>query len=75
MSEHCACGRPLHYTDPQIEAAMEEMVERLGSEVMVTLSDGRSWWVPRHYIALHALKGSELPTLGFRPVEDPSCPR
>jgi len=67
--ERCHCGRPLHYRVPEIEQAMRRLVERFGPNVVVETPDGR-WRVPRHYIALHGLKASELPTLGFEVVEE-----
>lgn len=66
----CACGRPLHYRDPQIQAAVERLIAALGPTIRVTVG-GRSWEVPRHYIALHGLKAAELPFLGFPEVEEP----
>jgi hypothetical protein len=49
---------------------MEEMIQRLGSTMPVTVG-GRTWMVPRHYIALHGLKAVEMPFLGFEEVNDP----
>lgn len=66
MSELCHCGRPLHYTDPSVHAQAERLIARTGSAtVQVTDSQGRTWSVPRHYIALHGIKEQELATLGF----------
>lgn len=69
MSEEkmCACGRPLHYSDPEIRRMVQEFVNELGEEVKVVVGN-RSWMVPRHYIALHGLKAQELPTSGFPEV-------
>lgn len=64
LSELCHCGKPLHYTDPHARAYVEMMI-RLSGECVIVAVDGRSWRVPRHYIALHGLKGSEVPGLGF----------
>ena len=66
MSEQkmCACGRPLHYRNPQIQAAMQEMVDNFGENIKVTVFN-RSWMVPRHFIALHGLSAQDLPSLGF----------
>lgn len=64
----CACGLPvLHYSDPKIEEMVISLVEMLGPDIQVTTPAG-SWWVPRHYIALHGLKAQELPHLGFPKV-------
>jgi hypothetical protein len=64
----CACGRPLHYSDPSVQRRVQALVDQLGADIVVTLGD-RSWSVQRHYIALHGLKATELPTLGFPMVE------
>lgn len=66
--ELCHCGQPLHYSDPKIQEMIETMVRGLGPRVRVTFG-GRTWLVPRHYIALHGLKSIELPFLGFEEVE------
>jgi hypothetical protein len=68
MNEMCHCGKHLHYTDKTIEATVRFMVTALGPEVTVVGPDGRKWLVPRHYIALHGLKSTELPDLGFEEV-------
>jgi hypothetical protein len=60
----CACGRPLHYTDPDIQAAVQQLIDRKGEMVQVRVGD-RCWLVQRHHIALHGLKARELPNLGF----------
>lgn len=58
----CACGRPLHYTNVESRAYVERMVQRLGEHVLVTMPT-ESYLVPRHYIALHGIKATELSTL------------
>jgi len=65
--EVCACGRPLHYANANHRRWVEAQILLLGTYVKVTV-EGRSWMVPRHYIALHGLKAVELPTLGFPEV-------
>jgi hypothetical protein len=65
----CHCGRPLHYSDPEIQAAVERLIERLGERVKVRAL-GCCWLVPRHYIALHGIRSGDLPWLGFEEVED-----
>ena len=73
MDKLCHCGKPLHYTDPEIQRAVEKLIEQLGETVKVTLMDDgreRTWRVPRHYIALHGLKGREVAGLGFEEI----CP-
>lgn len=63
----CACGQPLHYTNPELEAFVQGVCDRLGDFVSVTVG-GRTWRVQRHYIALHGLKATDLPSLGFQEV-------
>lgn len=66
MSEKsCHCGKPLHYSDPAVQKQVEDLVEDKGECIEVTVS-GITWLVPRHYIALHGLKGDEVATLGFQ---------
>jgi hypothetical protein len=62
--ELCACGRPLHYTDPMVERLIHTMIKELGPTVPVTV-DTRTWLVPRHFIALHGITGQNLAGLGF----------
>ena len=64
ISELCFCGKPLHYSDPKYQRMTEELIADKGEDVVVSV-DGRSWNVPRHYIALHGLKGREVASLGF----------
>jgi hypothetical protein len=68
MSEICHCGKPLHYTDPLIEIRMRGMVSMLGELIRVTVN-GRTWLVPRHYIALHGLNGKDVAALGFEELK------
>jgi len=68
-TEMCHCGRPLHYTDPLIEAAVRALIDRHGPNTRV-IAGGRSWMVPRHYIALHGILACDLPHLGFEEVSD-----
>ena len=65
----CACGRPLHYSSPTIQEQMEKIVAASGERIAVT-REGRTWLVPRHYIALHGLQSEELPYLGFEEVTE-----
>ena len=58
----CACGQPLHYRDANGQRSVQELVDTLGPDVIIE-TRGRSWRVPRHYIALHGLKAWELPRL------------
>jgi len=65
MKELCACGRPLHYSDPNMQRQVEALVKTLGPLITVSV-EGRSYRVPRHYIALHGLKAPELPELAAK---------
>lgn len=68
MIDRCHCGRPLHYVNPEAKQLMDEIIARKGPNIVVTVSDGRSFSVPRHYIALHGLKEQDVPNLGFEEV-------
>jgi hypothetical protein len=63
----CACGLPMHYSDPAAYEAVQRQVDLHGPNINVTLG-GRTWSVPRHYIALHGLKGADVAGLGFPEV-------
>lgn len=65
--EMCHCGQPLHYTDPRNERAVRRLIAVQGERMRVTVG-GRTWLVPRHYIALHTLKGAEIASLGFEEI-------
>lgn len=65
----CFCGKPLHYSDPRNQALVQMLIDTVGPRLKVTVS-GRTWLVPRHYIALHGIKAAELPFLGFDEVRD-----
>lgn len=59
----CACGRPLHYSDPNVRRHVERLIRMLGENARVRrMGDKRVWLVPRHYIALHGLKAEDLGT-------------
>lgn len=68
MTETCYCGKPLHYTDAKVEAFVREMIATLGETIVVYVGK-RAFRVPRHYIALHGLKGAEVDRLGFEEVK------
>jgi hypothetical protein len=57
-------------------ARFRRLVRRFGWCITVRLPDGRSWQVPRHWIALHWLTAPTLPGLaavyGWEDVSDPS---
>lgn len=58
----CACGEPLHYSDPKTESQVRTVVERMGPNIRVNTPDG-VYEVPRHYIALHGIEAAEIPQL------------
>lgn len=64
----CACGQPLHYRDPNLQALIERGIAQLGPEVKVVIGN-HAWMVPRHYIALHGLRATEMRRLGFPEIE------
>jgi len=72
----CACGQPLHYSNPEVRAAVDRIIAIVGSRYVPILVDGHAWYVDRHYIALHGLAAAEIPWLGFRELfVCPSCHR
>lgn len=72
--ELCACGRPLHYTNPEIERQVRWLIAEHGETVEVHVLGVGRYRVPRHFIALHGLKSWELPYLvkefGFELISD-----
>ena len=58
----CHCGQPLHYTNQRLKALVYAIIEKKGEYVKVTWHQ-RSWWVSRHFIALHGIKGKDLSRL------------
>jgi len=64
---NCHCGRPLHYQSKKREAEVRHIVERFGEYITVE-QDGKKYQVPRHWIALHGIKGKDISKLGFREV-------
>jgi hypothetical protein len=77
-AETCACGRPLHYSDPAIYELIAGMVRELGPTIKVICA-GKSYQVQRHFIALHGLKAAELPMLAragiVEEIKNPPTPR
>jgi hypothetical protein len=37
--ELCHCGKPLHYSDPSTQGAVEKLIEQLGPTIRVTVGD------------------------------------
>lgn len=56
----CPCGEA---HDPGETAS--RLIDRFGDTVRVVMNTG-AWKVPRIYIAMHGLRGSELPALATR---------
>lgn len=72
--KRCACGKPLHYSDPKLQAMVTAMCRTLGENATVNSAQG-SWLIPRHFIALHSWDPDDTPKLaaryGFRQVGPP----
>jgi hypothetical protein len=64
----CPCGEPLHYGNPDHEAAVQQLVDTLGPTIEVTVGGIGVYAIPRHYLALHGLVAKDIDTLGFRKV-------
>lgn len=69
----CPCGRDLHYHNADAQAMVEKMISTMGETINVTTPAG-TWRVPRHYIALHGIRGDEVAgvakAMGFEQVID-----
>jgi hypothetical protein len=64
----CWCGRPLHYKSPKEKQMVDEIVNKFGEFINVTVAGSKTYLVQRHYIALHGIKDKDLSTLGFAEV-------
>ena len=63
----CACGRRLHYSNPNVQAGMCRVIEELGEFIPIQIAGtAATFEVPRHYIALHGIKAREIPELARR---------
>lgn len=59
--ELCACGEPLHYSSPDAERLVRQMIELSGEEYQkITVPPHGTWLVQKHYIALHGISAAEL---------------
>jgi len=58
----CACGEPLHYSSPEMEATIQKLVDELGECIDITIGDC-VYEVPRHYIALHGVIAGDVPAV------------
>lgn len=61
---HCPCGQ-VHELSAKTRVAYENVTMGLPDAVLVQVPEG-CWLVPRIYIAVHGLKGDELPALAQR---------
>lgn len=68
-SELCPCGRPLHYSNADIEMFVRSQIAQLGPNVIVNFTSGPSYEVPRHYIALHGLSAAKAAEMGFTQIQ------
>lgn len=59
---NCACGKPLHYTDQNLQNHMQKLTDELGEYVKI-FADSKVYFVQRHYCALHGFKPAEAPEL------------
>lgn len=55
----CACGRSLHYNDPEIGAIIRDISDTNGEFITINIGE-RAFKVQRHYIALHGIKAQDL---------------
>ena len=63
----CACGKPLHYKDKNLQARVQELVDKLGEYVKVRVDGSNiNYLIPRHFIALHKVKAKDLPYLAAK---------
>lgn len=62
--ELCHCGKPLHYSDETVKKHICDLIKELGTHVQI-VCEGKTYRVPRHYIALHGINGKDLDKLGF----------
>ena len=61
---YCACGKPLHYVNKDVEKIVRRYAEKLGEMVEVTAPSG-TFLVQRHYIALHGVEAKDLNRLAI----------
>lgn len=68
QNKPCPCGRELHYSNPETERQVRQLVARLGRYQKITVAGLGTYMVDRHYIALHGVKGEDIPLLGFERI-------
>jgi hypothetical protein len=61
---YCACGRPLHYNNKDVERIVKRYAEKLGEMVEIAAPSG-TFLVQRHYIALHGVGAKDLNRLAI----------
>ena len=64
-SQLCPCGSPLHYYFRETYEAARVIVEKFGPSQPVTVG-ARTFLVPRHFTALHGLRGADLVEVAAR---------
>lgn len=70
---YCFCGLRLHYSTFELQELVEALIKETG-EYLEIHAGGRTWRVQKHYIALHGIKATDLPYLGFEEVQrDSGC--
>ena len=62
LPELCACGKPLHYSDPRAREFVERCIAEQG-DCLVVRCNGKAYRVQRHYLALHGVKAVDLEDL------------
>lgn len=68
MTQSCHCGQPLHYSSQQAFEEIQRLVNQYGETIRVTVPGAGTFAVPRHFIALHGLKGHQIDQMGFERV-------
>ena len=63
--ELCHCGLPLHYSDPAVRDQVDQLIAATGQRYLRVSTPDGTFLVDKHYVALHGVKGPELPYLGF----------
>jgi isopentenyldiphosphate isomerase len=61
---YCACGKPLHYINKNVEKIVRRYAKELGEMVEITAPSG-TFLVQRHYIALHGIEAKDLNSLAI----------
>lgn len=71
MTTFCHCGKPLHYTDKEIENHITNLVEKKGRFIAITnIETMKRYLVDRHFIALHGIYGKDLDKYGFKELKN-----